>query len=201
MPVRPTRALTTAPVVIERRPSRLRPLVALTGVLALVVGVMVALRARPSGDARDVTEAAPATQAPRKPNRSPAAPANTARDGSLQLVAKGVHCGDQELGTWPLSRQADGVYCLVDVTASNKSTGKTLVWAASLQAVGSDGAKFRPDDWSWLYHEDSQRLLKPLKPGTTVSGTLVYDVPKGTKFASLVVHDSPLSDGTTLKLR
>ena len=116
-------------------------------------------------------------------------------------MATGVHCGKDELGTWPLTRQADGVYCLVDVTASNTSTGKTLVWAVSLRAVDTAGTQYRPDDWSWLYYQDSQRLLKPLKPGTTVSGSLVYDVPKGTRFASLIVHDSPLSDGTTLKLR
>jgi len=44
-------------------------------------------------------------------------------------------------------------------------------------------------------------VTSTVDPGKTVEGTLVFDTPEKTRFGTVIVHDSPLSDGTPITLR
>ncbi|GIF48217.1 hypothetical protein Afe04nite_27560 [Asanoa ferruginea] len=43
--------------------------------------------------------------------------------------------------------------------------------------------------------------LREINPGNALSGKLVFDVPKGTELAALVLHESIFSAGVKVALR
>jgi hypothetical protein len=62
------------------------------------------------------------------------------------------------------------------------------------------GRTYDADSGSAIYLTDSNSFLKDINPGNRVSGTVVFDVPKGTKLADLELHDSMFSGGVTVPL-
>ncbi|KWV30968.1 serine/threonine-protein kinase [Micromonospora rifamycinica] len=192
-----------------RRPPPSWPAV-LTGVVAVVAALVLGGVVLRQGGHRDTPRAGPSPSPPAVPSPTPSPPPSptpnpsparaTGQDGSLEFTVRGVHCGQREIGFWPLTQQADGVYCMVDVDVANRGDKGAIVWPLSQRLVDTDGHGHTPDARSLLYYPDTQRLTKNIKPGATVSGSLVYDTPVGTEFRQLVVHDTPLSAGTTIDL-
>ena len=182
----------------------------MTGVVAVVAAVVLGVVALRHADQRGAPRAAPSPSAPAattpsptpspSPSPRPSPATASGQDGALEFTVRGVHCGQREIGFWPLTQQADGVFCMVDVDVVNKGAKGTIVWPLSQRLVDTDGRGYTPDTRSLLYYPDTQRLTKNIRPGATVSGSLVYDTPVGTEFRQLVVHDTPLSAGTTIDL-
>ncbi|MFY1585802.1 serine/threonine-protein kinase [Micromonospora sp. WMMD734] len=205
-------ATLVAPTPPPRRPPPPWPAV-LTGVVAVVALVVLGVVALRQADQRGAPSAGPDPSAPSgvvtpsptpspspTPTPSPTPATATGQDGSLEFTVTGVHCGSREIGFWPLTQKADGVFCMVDVDVVNKGSKGTIVWPLSQRLVDADGRGYTPDTRSLLYYPDTQRLTKSIKPGATVSGSLVYDTPVGAELRQLVVHDTPLSAGTTIDL-
>ena len=65
----------------------------------------------------------------------------------------------------------------------------------------ADTKEYSPDELSWIYYDATRPLLNEIGPGKSVTGTLVFDVPAGVKLTELRVKDSPLSSGSTIRLR
>lgn len=61
------------------------------------------------------------------------------------------------------------------------------------------GREFSSDTTAAIYLDDKV-FLNEINPGSAVKGTLVFDMPKGTQPASIELHDSPFSDGVTVRL-
>ena len=49
--------------------------------------------------------------------------------------------------------------------------------------------------------EDNKTFLEDINPGNSVVGTVVFDVPKGTKVTELELHDSAFSGGVKVALK
>ncbi|SBT43720.1 serine/threonine-protein kinase [Micromonospora auratinigra] len=204
------------PATLVDAPPRPRPRRSWPTVLAWVV-TLVAVSALAVVALRRTDDGAPVNAAPHRPapSSAPASPSPSSspspsprpaparpsgQDGSLAFTVRDVRCGTREIGMWPLTHKAEGVYCMVDVDVTNKGAKTAIVWVPSQQLVDTNGRGYTPDARALLYHPDTQRLTRGIKPGATVSGSLVYDTPVGTDFRQLVVHDSPLSAGTTIEL-
>ncbi|MET7420195.1 serine/threonine-protein kinase [Dactylosporangium sp. NPDC005555] len=144
-------------------------------------------------------QAAPTTAAPasRAPSRKPS-PVGT--DGGVRFTVTGFECGVKRIGEWPIVKDAVGEYCLVEVRVENLGAGGTRIWQGSQRLRDTDGNDHKPDDWSWLYNAETRPLYGEIKSGKPVTGTLVFDVPKGLRFDVLVVKQQPLSDGTVIRL-
>jgi hypothetical protein len=48
---------------------------------------------------------------------------------------------------------------------------------------------------------EGHTFLEEVNPGNQVKGTLVFDVPKGTKLASIVLHESFYTEGVRVPLQ
>jgi hypothetical protein len=221
--VEPTYVQGTAPhyVLVADPPPRrrrgLRVAVAIVGVFAACCAGGATLALLTSAAARDAfsfnNSADPVTdpttvpaQAPPPPSPTPqpaAAPGlNTpVRDGKFEFVVSAVTCGQESVGINPLARQARGQYCLVELSVQNISTHDQLLLDGVQKAYDSTGAEYSPDTAAGLIaNVGTQAWLNVLKPGVKVTGKFVYDVPDGTTLSKLVLHDSALSNGTTVTL-
>jgi len=170
-------------------------------VVALVLGGLWLAGRLPSvntGAEAGETGTVPAAPAPARPQEKPA---RTAQDGSLAFTVTGFHCGDTELGDWPVVRKAKGRFCLVNLSVRNAGKHSGWVFMGSQRLVDTAGKEYGADDWAWAYYEGSRRFTSTVEPGKTAEGTLVFDVPERTRFTKLIVHDTPLSDGTPVSLK
>jgi hypothetical protein len=135
------------------------------------------------------------------PAPSPTPPARAkVRDGGLEFAITGLRCGVAELGEWPTRRQPKGRFCLLDLRVTNIAKHDALVFMNSQHLVDGAGHEYPADEWAWVYHPAARVFTSTFKPGRTVTGTLVFDVPAGTRVKRLIVHDTPLSAGTSVAL-
>ena len=169
--------------------------VAVLIVLGCLWGVFRLADSAGSGDPQaGPSTAAPASKAPSKK------PSPVGTDGGVRFTVVDFDCGVAEIGQWPVLRQAQGEFCLVQVKVENLGAGGTRIWQGSQRLRDTEGNDHKPDDWSWLYNEATRPLYGEIKAGKPVTGTLVFDVPKGLKFDVLVVKQQPLSNGTIIHL-
>jgi hypothetical protein len=113
-----------------------------------------------------------------------------------------VKCGATGMGGDYLNKEAQGVFCLVDVTVRNIGNKAQMFNGSSQKAYNGDGTEFSHDDTAALYaSKGNETFLNDINPGNKVAGTLVFDVPKGTKLSTVELHDSPFSGGVTVALK
>ena len=123
------------------------------------------------------------------------------RDGKFEFTATGMDCSKNTLGTDPISTQAAGVFCLVNVGVSNIGDEAQMLDSTSQVAYDAAGNKYSTDTEAAFYLEDAgQSLFEQLNPGTAVNGVLIFDVPAGTQLTKLELHDSMFSGGVTVNL-
>jgi hypothetical protein len=188
-----------------RRRRGVRRFAAFAGTMLLGVVLLTALRTNAgkgtgAGSDAGARTAAPApaktTSAPKK------APAKTrtGRDGKLEFTVVELRCGETELGMWPLTKQAQGQFCLLKLTVTGVGKDAGHVWFGVQKLFDAAGREYKADDFSFVYLDDSRPLTADVNPGNAVTGVLVYDAPAGVRFTRLVVHDSPFSRGTAIAL-
>jgi hypothetical protein len=147
-----------------------------------------------------VDQPAPTTSAP------PPAPAQPGlnkpvRDGKFEFVVSGVTCGQEAVGVAPITRQAKGQFCVVDLTVENIGNKDQLLVDGAQKAIGPDGAEYGPDTSAGLIaNANTSVWLNVVKPGAKVAGKMVYDVPDGVKIVRLELHDSVFSHGATVAI-
>ncbi|WP_433302131.1 DUF4352 domain-containing protein [Actinoplanes sp. CA-030573] len=125
-----------------------------------------------------------------------------ARDGKFEFVVSSMKCGVSEVGSDLLGAKAQGQFCLVNLSVKNIGK-KAQSFADSAQtAYDAKKVEYSSDSNAAIYaNKNSQVLFTEINPGNTVKGTLVFDVPKGTKLTSIELHDSLFSGGVTVDLR
>ena len=123
------------------------------------------------------------------------------RDGKFEFTATGVDCSKTSLGTAGITTKANGVFCLVTVHVTNIGDEAQTLDSTSQVAYDAQGKKYSSDTQASIYLDNAgSALFNQLNPGTSVDGTLIYDVPAGTKLTKLELHDSAFSGGVTVNL-
>jgi hypothetical protein len=123
-------------------------------------------------------------------------------DGKFQFTVTAMHCGVAQVGDGTLGKKPQGVYCLVNVTIKNVGNSAEVFDSFSQKATGPDGTEFSTDPVAENYVNDQdQTFLEDINPGNQVKGTLAFDVPKGTKLSSIVLHESLFTTGVKVPLR
>lgn len=122
------------------------------------------------------------------------------RDGQFEFTVTKVQKGVKSVGDQYVNQKAQGQYVLVSVTVSNIGDKAQMLSDSSQKARDAKGREFSTDTAAAIYMKNNQVFLNEINPGNSVKGTLVFDMPKGTEPASLELHDSPFSDGVTVKL-
>jgi hypothetical protein len=201
------------PMVLVPVPSKPRSVTRLiwiaVGVVALfcVIGaatvlVTQSLLTRPQASAAlpPAGASAAATPAP-QPAPSPKPPGLNApvRDGMFRFTVTAISCGHQTVSTSVFNRTAHGQFCLVTLTVSNVGDSGRAFAEGFQKAVTSDASTYTPDIAAGLIVNGSgAAVFSTLHPGNSVSGTLVYDIPRTASIARLELHDSPFSDGVSI---
>ncbi|GIF63060.1 Mpr protein [Asanoa ishikariensis] len=125
-----------------------------------------------------------------------------ARDGKFEFKVSKVACGTTRVGNSMIGEDALGVYCLVDLSVRNIGNKSQMFDGSSQKAFDGDGTEFSHDGAAGLYANDGTDVfLQDINPGNQLKGTLVFDVPKGTKLTTVELHDSPFSGGVTVALK
>ena len=125
----------------------------------------------------------------------------TVRDGKFEFVARAVTCGKKKVGTGALQKTAHGQFCLVTVTVKNLGTVARIFDTSPEKAFNADGQEYGADSAAGIYvNQNGQPFLGQITPGATVSGKLVFDVPKDQRIKKLEFHESAFSAGVAVRV-
>jgi hypothetical protein len=123
------------------------------------------------------------------------------RDGTLEFRVRAVRCGVERVGDPPVSQDAIGRFCLVQLDVRNVGHEPATFSDALQTAYGPAGERYAPDSGAGLVaNADQQIFLDDLNPGALVSVVLVYDIPPRSRIVRLRLHDTPGSRGALVDL-
>ncbi|MEU4561931.1 DUF4352 domain-containing protein [Actinoplanes sp. NPDC023936] len=125
-----------------------------------------------------------------------------ARDGGFEFTVTAMTCGGERVGPAAYGAAAQGEFCLIDLTVTNIGTSPTAFLDMPQLARDAEDGVHHPDTiagtWANQKHPDFTRSIGP---GHTVKGRLVFDVPRGTRLTTLVLHEVMFSRGVRVPLR
>lgn len=126
-----------------------------------------------------------------------------ARDGKFEFTVTAFTCGKTSVGTNPyLTKEAQGQFCLLDVTVKNIGTEAQTFDSSSQYLFDASGSKLSADGSASLYaNPEGSTFLNQINPGNTVNGTVVFDVAKEVTPVSAELHDSAFSGGVKVNLQ
>ncbi len=125
-----------------------------------------------------------------------------ANDGKFEFTVSSVECGKTSVGTNQyLTKQAQGQFCLLSVTVKNIGNEKQSLFSANQYLYNASNQKFSADDTATLYASpNGNSWYNDINPGNSVSGIIVFDLPKDQKPTSAELHDSAFSGGVKVEL-
>lgn len=124
-----------------------------------------------------------------------------ATDGKFEFTVTSMKCGATSVGPKEFGAKAQGEFCMVDVTVKNTGDSAELFDSSSQKMFDAKGTEFSVDSAAETYaNEQNQTFLESINPGNQVKGTLIFDVPKGTKLTSIVLHESMFTAGIKVAL-
>ncbi|GGQ40588.1 DUF4352 domain-containing protein [Couchioplanes azureus] len=122
-------------------------------------------------------------------------------DGGFQFSVAGMRCGARRLGSDDFGQRARGEFCLVAVTVRNIGTRPEILDGAAQTAYAADGSAFVSEVGAAMYVGGRRPgILERIDAGARVRGTLVFDVPRGTRLTSIVLRDSVRTRGVRIPL-
>ncbi|GGN39266.1 hypothetical protein FHR83_006753 [Actinoplanes campanulatus] len=124
-----------------------------------------------------------------------------AKDGKFEFTVTGMKCGAKKVGGQFNEVRAQGEFCQVSVTVKNVGTSAEIFDSNSQKAYDEAGTEYSVDSAAELaVNDDNQTWLENINPGNKIKGVLVFDVPAGTKPATIVVHESMFTAGVRVPL-
>ncbi|MEV0586497.1 DUF4352 domain-containing protein [Nonomuraea sp. NPDC050310] len=106
----------------------------------------------------------------------------------------------ESVGTAPTTKEAEGHFAVIPVTAENVGSEEAVFSGAIQSVTGSDGQTYLPDVSILRYLPDSSRLYEPLAPGASASGRQMFDLPDDVTPVSMTLHAERGSKGVTVDL-
>ncbi len=119
------------------------------------------------------------------------------RDGKFEFVVKSIQCGIHSVGTSWSRENAMGEFCKVNLTVTNIGKESQMFFDSNQTLIDSQDREF--DSKSIIGSQDSDMWLSNINPGLTLSGSIYFDVPVGTKVKAIELHDSMFSGGVKVR--
>ncbi|MFI9555490.1 DUF4352 domain-containing protein [Nonomuraea endophytica] len=122
-------------------------------------------------------------------------------DGGLTMTVTRVEQLDR-IGAESLGKAARGRFVVVHLSVKNTGT-RAQAFISDSQKLLAGGAEYRADPGAAVYVDgaDSKLLYEKIKPGDTIAGALVFDVPKGVQPVSIELHERASSGGAEVDLQ
>ncbi|GHH51442.1 DUF4352 domain-containing protein [Streptomyces candidus] len=198
------------PPVPPRRKSWFSRHKIMTAVLA-IVGIVVVIVVASTGGGGGSEEAVKPTptisgssetseNASKTPKEGPGL-GDPVRDGKFEFTVIKIEDGVRNIGGSDFGQEAQGQFILVHVKVENIGEEAQTFDGGSQKLIDSDGKEYSADTSAGIYLDDSKSFLEQINPGNSVTGVIVYDVPKSVKPQSIELHDAFMSGGTSVELR
>lgn len=127
------------------------------------------------------------------------------RDGKFEFTVSKVTCGESSVGTNPyLTKQAQGQYCRVSMNIKNIGDKAQGLSSSDQKLIDAQGKQYSADDQATLYAAPegaSSTWFNQINPGNSVSGDIIFDIPKDVTPTTAELHDSPFSGGVKVSLQ
>ncbi len=140
------------------------------------------------------------TQGPAETDTPPPRIGEPAADGDFQFVVNGVECGATTIGGSYLNTEAQGQFCIVDLTVTNIGDEPQSFFGDNATLVNAQGQEYSASTEASLYLEDASSFYEEVNPGNTLNSKVVFDVPPGMVPTAIELHDSAFSGGVTVTL-
>jgi hypothetical protein len=137
-------------------------------------------------------------------NSQPAAAniGETIRDGTFAFAVTSVRRPGRTLaGRSGTDQVAQGEFMIVQVTVTNVGGGAQTLTATDQFVISDTGNRFAPSAAITSLKNADKAFMKTINPGSTVIGApLLFDVPPGTRIASIELHASTSTTGVQVAL-
>ena len=122
------------------------------------------------------------------------------KDGDFTFVVTSVRCGlTTSGGLTPSTPQ--GEFCAVGLSVSNHGTDSQGFVPAHVEGFIA-GSKYPSDEDATKMANPPQRsLVSNIRPGDSIKAIVLIDVPVGKKLDTVELHDSLISDGTSVSVK
>lgn len=127
-----------------------------------------------------------------------------ANDGKFQFTVTSIQCGKPSVSSPDgyITKTAQGQYCLLNITANNIGDQSQTLDSSSQYLYDSSNKKYSSDSEASIdISPTDNTFYNPINPGNTVSGTVVFDIPKGVTPVTAELHDSAFSGGVKVNLQ
>ena len=122
------------------------------------------------------------------------------RDGKFEFVIKKLKCNVPTVGSGFSTDHAQGQYCLVTMTVKNIGD-EAQTFDATNQYLLKGSTKYSASSSaSFDANTEHSTFLEQINPGNTVTGIVVFDLPKGVTPTTAELHDSAFSGGVKVEL-
>jgi hypothetical protein len=122
-------------------------------------------------------------------------------DGQFEFVVTAVTCGHESIGTLVKVKPSRGQYCIVDLTIKNTGSERQPFTDTLQRALDAQGAEFTADAGAGVVANNGLGTLwSVIEPGASMTGKIVYDLPKGSTIAKIELHHAIFSRGTTVTI-
>ncbi|MBX6750178.1 MAG: DUF4352 domain-containing protein [Micromonosporaceae bacterium] len=132
------------------------------------------------------------------PATAPAVPGfgDPVRDGQFEFVVSGLTCGHAELVNGILRAQAQGQFCVVDLSVGNIGDEPRHFADGAQKAYGPNGHQYAADTHAGVVaNGNGAAVWNVINPGNAVQAKIVFDIPPTASITTLELHDSPFSGG------
>ncbi len=124
------------------------------------------------------------------------------RDGKFEFVVTRVEKGLSSVGDNPyLTQKAQGQFVVVSISIKNTSDKPQSFSPSSQKMKDTEGRSFESDTSAQIALQSDIPVYDKINPGNTVRVKLVYDMPKDAVPATIELHDSIFSGGSTVSLK
>lgn len=126
-----------------------------------------------------------------------------ANDGKFEFTVTGIDCGKASVGSNEfLTKQAQGQFCLLNITVKNIGNEAQTLDDSSQLLFDAKGNKYSADSSaSFDANPSGSTFLNTINPGNSVSGVVVFDIPKDVTPTQAELHDSSFSGGVKVNLQ
>lgn len=193
---------------LANRDKNLKLALVITAVV-FVLGVIVSIVS--GGSSTSTTQSGQNQETPAKQQASQDKPSEAAqlpkigqpaRDGKFEFTVTGITCGQPNVGSGYSTKTAQGQFCLLNVTVKNIGNEPQSLLADNQYLFNAAGQKYSADSSATMYAAPSSSTwYSEINPGNTVSGTIVFDLPKDQTPVTAQLYDSMFSGGVKVNLQ
>lgn len=124
-------------------------------------------------------------------------------DGKFEFTVTSIECGKTSVGSNPyLTKTAQGQYCLLSITVKNIGNEAQSLSSSNQYLLNASGQKYSDDGTATMYNAPGGTTwYNDINPGNSVSGAIVFDIPKDQTPVTAELHDSAFSGGVKVNLQ